>query len=228
MSQNTHGFVETLMSLPLFQSEWVLWLLAGLSVASIGVVVERVWFYRRHKVNVAEIRSKLNNHLRAGDYQAAADYLAKYDSLETNVVLEGLKDHSLGPEAVEDLLSGSAKVERSRYERRLNFLATVASNAPFIGLFGTVLGIIRAFQDLSGNMGDASNAVMAGIAEALVATAVGLLVAIPAVVAFNVLKSKVGRMADNMHMLASTLLAILKADDGLAPAPVRVRATREA
>ncbi|MCU0662001.1 MAG: MotA/TolQ/ExbB proton channel family protein [Myxococcota bacterium] len=228
MSHSSTGFVGTLMNLPLFQSEWVLWLLAGLSILSIAVVVERVWFYYRHKVDVRDIRSKLSGYLRTGDYQAAADYLSKFDSLETNVVLEGLKDHGMGAEAVQDLISGSAKVERSRYEKRLNFLATVASNAPFIGLFGTVLGIIRAFQDLSGNMAQASDAVMAGIAEALVATAVGLLVAIPAVVAFNVLKAKVGHMADNMHLLTSTLLAALKADGGLAPAPARISNPREA
>lgn len=228
MSHADNGFVGTLMSLPLFQSEWVLWLLASLSVVSVAIVIERVWFYRRHKVNVPDIRSKLLGLLRVGDYQSAADYLSKYDSLETNVVLEGLKDHAMGPEAVQDLISGSARVERARYEKRLTFLATVASNAPFIGLFGTVLGIIRAFQDLSGNMAEASNAVMAGIAEALVATAVGLLVAIPAVVAFNVLKSKVGHIADNMHLLTSALLASLKADDNLVPAPIPAPATREA
>lgn len=228
MSQSNSGFVGTLMNLPLFQSEWVLWLLVAMSIASVAVVIERIWFYRRHRVNVAEIRSNLNKHLRAGDYEAAATYLAKYDSLETNVALEGLRDHSLGPEAVQDLISGAAKVERARYEKRLTFLATVASNAPFIGLFGTVLGIIRAFQDLSGNMADASNAVMAGIAEALVATAVGLLVAIPAVVAFNALKSKVGHLANDMHLLTSALLAALKSEDSLTPAPAPARSAREA
>src|SRR4029450_12485562 len=78
----------------------------------------------------------------------------------------------------------------ARYEKRLNFLATLASNAPYIGLFGTVLGIVRSFRDLAANMAEASAAVMAGIDEALIATAVGLLVAIPAVIAFNVFKGR--------------------------------------
>ena len=124
---------------------------------------------------------------------STSKYLADHDSLETNVVLYGLRHHEQGPESVEDLLGGASRTERARFEKRLGILATIASNAPFIGLFGTVLGIIRAFKDLAGNMSEASDAVMAGIAEALIATAVGLLVAIPAVVAFNIFKSKVSK-----------------------------------
>jgi biopolymer transport protein ExbB/TolQ len=151
--------------------------------------------------------------LDEGDLMGAAEFLGSFDSLETNTVLFGLRDYARGPDSVEDLLQGAARKERARYERRLNFLATVASNAPFIGLFGTVLGIIRAFKDLSSNMAEASGAVMGGIAEALIATAVGLLVAIPAVIAFNYLKGRVKDIADDGNLLCATLLASLKSGD---------------
>lgn len=223
MTETSNGLIGTLLSLPIFQAEWVLWLLIGLSVVSVGIMIERLVFYRRHRVDVDELRRGFGERLDAGDYESAAAYLKEYDSLETNVVLFGLRDHHRGPEAVEDLLSGAARRERARYEKRLGVLATVASNAPFIGLFGTVLGIIRAFNDLAGNMSEASDAVMAGIAEALIATAVGLLVAIPAVVAYNAFRGKVSRIADDMQLLAATLLASLKGGEG-APAtqPVTV------
>jgi biopolymer transport protein ExbB len=208
---NEHGLVNKLLGLPIFESEWVLWLLIGLSVISIGVMIERFIFYRRHAVDIRALGDELTANLDRGDFDGAARLLAKHDSLETNVVLHGLKSHELGPESVEQLLAGAARVEQARFEKRLPFLATVASNAPFIGLFGTVLGIIRAFRDLVGNMSAASDAVMGGIAEALIATAVGLLVAIPAVVAFNVFKSKVKGLATNANLLAATLLARLKA-----------------
>ena len=211
MHGSTNGIIETLLSLPIFQAEWVLWLLIGISVASVAIMIERAVFYRKHRVNVDDIKDRLSTHLNSGDFNAAATYLEKYDSLETNVVLFGLKSHSLGPESVEDLLSGAAQKEQARYDKRLGVLATVASNAPFIGLFGTVLGIIRAFKDLAGNMGEASSSVMAGIAEALIATAVGLLVAIPAVVAFNFFKAKVKKRGENLNLLSSILTANLKA-----------------
>ncbi|HET9929887.1 MAG TPA: MotA/TolQ/ExbB proton channel family protein [Polyangiaceae bacterium] len=213
MPQESSNLVSMLLGLPIFQAEWVLWVLIGLSFVSVGIMAERFIFYRKHAIDASAVRKKFAELLAAGNMQGAADYLSDYDSLETNTVLFGLRDYARGPEAVEDLLAAAARKERARYELRLNFLATIASNAPFVGLFGTVLGIIRAFKDLSGNIAEASSAVMGGIAEALIATAVGLLVAIPAVVAFNLLKAKVKHIADDANLLAATLLASLKSVD---------------
>jgi biopolymer transport protein ExbB len=97
-------------------------------------------------------------------------------------------------------------------ERGLSFLATVGSNAPFLGLFGTVLGIIKAFHDLAINTDEASEAVMAGISEALVATAVGLLVAIPAVVLYNVFSRWVKSRLSRSQSLANLVLARLEGE----------------
>jgi biopolymer transport protein ExbB/TolQ len=213
MQEQAGGLVGVLLGLPIFHAEWVLWLLIGLSFASVGVMLERWWFYRSHQVEVEVIRDELNRLLDAGDLEKAAAFLGQHDSLETNVVLFGLRDYAMGADSVEELLSGALRKEKARYDQRLSFLATVASNAPFIGLFGTVLGIIRAFKELSGNMAEASSSVMGGIAEALIATAVGLLVAIPAVIAFNIFKSRVKYVADNAYLLTRTLLARLKAEE---------------
>ena len=99
---------------------------------------------------------------------------------------------------------------KAEYERRLSILATLASNAPYIGLFGTVLGIVRSFKEMSKDLANASSGVMGGIAEALVATAVGLLVAIPAVVAYNVFKGMVKDAVTNTDGLTRVLMAELK------------------
>lgn len=205
-----NGLVKSIIELPIFEAEWVLWLLIILSIASVAVMIERVLFYRKHAVDVEAIRTRLAALLKARDYDGAAKFLQDYNSLETNVVLHGVRDHAQGASAVEELLAGAVKKERQRYDLRLNFLATIGSNAPFIGLFGTVLGIIRAFKDLAGNMAEASSSVMAGISEALVATAVGLMVAIPAVIAFNYFKSKVQDVSTNAQQLTSILMANLK------------------
>jgi biopolymer transport protein ExbB/TolQ len=213
MHATTDSLVQTILGLPLFQSEWVLYLLLLLSVVSIGAIIERWYFYRSHAVDVEAIAGALSQRLSEGDVQAAAMALGRHDALETNAILVGLRAWDRGPESVEDLIAGTLGREKIRYERRLGLLATLASNAPYVGLFGTVLGIIRAFRDLSTNMADASQAVMAGIAEALLATALGLLVAIPAVIAFNVFKARVREAATDCEMLARTLLSNLKAVD---------------
>jgi biopolymer transport protein ExbB len=223
MHDANRSLVQTLLGLPIFRSEWVLYLLFGLSVISVGVMLERWIFYRRRRLDVDKTRDDLARSLDRGDFEAAAAVLQRHDALETNVVLVGLKAYEKGPESVEDLIAGALGREKARYERRLDFLATMASNAPYIGLFGTVLGIVRSFRDLAANMAEASSAVMAGIAEALIATAVGLLVAIPAVIAFNVFKGRVKTSVIDCQMLARIVLSHLKAVEPAAP-PLRAAA----
>jgi biopolymer transport protein ExbB len=207
------GLVGTLLSLPIFQAEWVLWLLILMSIMSVGIMIERWWFYRRHRIDSDTIRQELERLLAAGDFAGAANYLRQFDALETNIVLFALRQYQRGPDSVEDLLHGAESKEKLRYLRRLSVLATVGSNAPFIGLFGTVLGIIRAFRDLAANTQGIGNSVMFGISEALVATAVGLVVAIPAVIAFNIFNGKLKEVVSNADLLSRTLLAVLKTDD---------------
>jgi biopolymer transport protein ExbB len=218
MHEESSSLVRTILGLPIFKTEWVLYLLIGLSVISIGVMIERWFFYRRRAIDVDGVRDELARRLDAGDLHAAATALQAHDSLETNVVLTGLRAYEKGPESVEDLIAGALGRERARYESRLSFLATLASNAPYVGLFGTVLGIIRSFRDLATNVAEASSSVMAGIAEALIATAIGLLVAIPAVVAYNVFRGRVKDSVTNCQMLARILLAQLKSTDAALPA----------
>jgi biopolymer transport protein ExbB/TolQ len=210
---NTHateGLVQNLLSLPVFRSEWVLWLLLGLSLLSVAVMVERWYFYRKRKIDFDAVKNDFTKALEKGDFDAASKVLDKHDSLETNVTLAGLRGYEKGPESVEDLIAGAMSRGKGEYERRLSILATLASNAPYIGLFGTVLGIVRSFKEMSKDLANASSGVMGGIAEALVATAVGLLVAIPAVVAFNVFKGMVKDSVSNTESLTRVLMAELK------------------
>ena len=212
--QESGTLVQTLLDLPIFESAWVLYLLLLLSLASIAVMIERGVFYRSRAVDVDAIKGELSKQLDRGDFEAAAAMLKRHDALETNAVLAGLRAWDKGADSVEDLISGALGREKMRYEKRLGFLATLASNAPYVGLFGTVLGIIKSFRDLAVNITEASQAVMAGIAEALVATAVGLLVAIPAVIAYNAYKGRVKRSVVDSEMLARVLLSNLKAEGG--------------
>jgi biopolymer transport protein ExbB len=108
---------------------------------------------------------------------------------------------------------GAKARERLRLERNLAFLGTLGNNAPFIGLFGTVLGIIKAFHDLAGNQAGGITVVMSGISEALVSTAIGLLVAIPAVIAFNFFNRRVRTVIANVDSLAHVVLAQLKGEE---------------
>src|SRR5207248_5464747 len=112
---------------------------------------------------------------------------------EARILTEALESYEDGADAVEQILAKSVRLTRNEFEAGLLFLGTLGNNAPFIGLFGTVLGIVTAFRELGGNqMGAAMGNVMSGIAEALLATAVGILVALPAVIYYNVFQKKGG------------------------------------
>ncbi len=196
-------------------ADWVLWLLIVLSVASVAVVIERLLFLHRNRVPVAELQGKLSKALDQGQ-DAALKLLAGYKGMEARVVAAGVEHMHRGAAAAEEIMAGVEHVERQRYERFLSYLGSLGANAPFIGLLGTVIGIMGAFADLQMSMGapeggaNRTEAIMGSISEALVATAVGLLVAIPAVVAFNQLRGRVKRIQANTGALAAILLAHLK------------------
>jgi biopolymer transport protein ExbB/TolQ len=206
------SLMQSALDLPVLRAEWVMWLLLAISVVSIGIMVERAWFFSQRRVDIAQLRDEFASALARRDTEGALK-LFTGDALEHRVVLFGLRSHEAGPDSVEDLLWGATHKERERYDERLGLLATIASTAPYIGLFGTVLGIIHAFRDLSHNLQDASGAAMAGIAEALITTALGLAVAIPALVAFNAYKRRVKVATNNAQLLCRMMLAHLKAID---------------
>lgn len=191
---------------------WVLYLLMVLSVLSVAVVVERMLFLRRNRVPVADLTERLFNALDAGGDEAAK-LLRSFVGMEAQVALVGVEHMHRGAASVEEAMGSREAMEQQRYERFLGFLGSLGSNAPFVGLLGTVIGIMGAFADLQGSGGmDASRSqlIMGSVSEALVATAVGLMVAIPAVVAYNQLRGQVQKSRANTRVLAGVVLAHLK------------------
>jgi biopolymer transport protein ExbB/TolQ len=190
-------------------SRWVLWLLLGLSILAIAVIAERIWFFVQEQSPKAKLASALAA-LRESGPAAAAAKLAGARSMEAAVARACLDHAKDGAGSVEEHKAATLELERIRYEKRLAFLGTLGNNAPFIGLFGTVLGIIRAFNDLAANTAQGSQAVMSGIAEALVATGIGLLVALPAVATYNAFIRRVETSTSNSEAVAHQILAHIK------------------
>lgn len=198
---------ERLLAFTLLGSEWVLWLLVLLSILSVAVMVERGLTVRARHPDFERVLADLLGHLTRGDLAGARKLLGEPTSPEARVALVGLDAVESGRDAASEAMQSARTRERMQLEKRLGILGTLGNNAPFIGLFGTVLGVIRAFADLSKNRGDGASAVMAGISEALVATAVGLLVAIPAVVAYNVLQGRIRVTLSRVDAVAHLILA---------------------
>ena len=140
---------ERFLAFTLLGAEWVLWLLIALSIISFAIMIERACYFLTHGVDVDSLASDLRRMLGKGAVADARSRVKSGDSAELTVISAGLDEVERGVDAVAEAMVGQKARERMRLERNLAFLGTLGNNAPFIGLFGTVLGIIKAFHDLS-------------------------------------------------------------------------------
>lgn len=207
---------DQFLRLALNGSEWVLWLLVAISVATAAVTVERWLAYRsvsRREVQMAQLVTAGGNNRWAQIREMAGSL----DAPGARLIGRVLRARQERADNLDLILESAKTAEKVRLERNLSFLGTVGANAPFIGLLGTVLEILRVFN-LLGEQGVASAAdassIMTGISEALVATGVGLLVAIPATVAYNAFLKRVGALLSRAQETASVGLEFAGGSEG--------------
>jgi len=215
-------------------AKFVLVLLAFFSIVCWALIVEKWWQFRRVKRESIRFMKQFREGRRFSavygfakknrESSLAQIYMAAYQEISGSSPYPEVVDHLLDDaeegfggerlEAVNRSMRRAATGEIARLERYLPFLATTASSAPFIGLFGTVWGVMESFRGI-GSQGSASLAVVApGISEALIATAAGLGAAIPAVIAYNFFVNRVKHWASEMDGFALDLLNLL-----IRPAP---------
>ncbi|RZA24425.1 MAG: MotA/TolQ/ExbB proton channel family protein [Proteobacteria bacterium] len=201
------NLVNKLLVITSLGSEWVLWLLILLSVVSLGVIVERAIFFSRIRINYPAFSQAITQKLIDDDIRGIEAICHASPSIESQTVLRGLHYLPKGVGAMEQGMTGFLTGERQKLDHGLVVLGTLGSNAPFIGLFGTVIGIIQAFRDLATNPAGGPSVVMGGISEALIATAVGLIVAIPAIISFNGYMRVVKRKVSNAEAMKNLVIA---------------------
>jgi len=205
---------ERLTAFAMLGAGWVMWLLVLLSVIILAIILERGWYLWKTRTNALALQEALRKKLDEGDYEGAEKLLAVSPSFEASIARAGISGAEGGAEVAEERIRGAKVVAKGRMERNLAFIGTVGNNAPFVGLLGTVIGIIRAFQALHESQGQVSEGLMAEVGEALVATAIGLLVALPAVAAYNFFQRVIkGRLAWS-DALGHDILASLKESKG--------------
>ena len=203
--------IEKLLAIAEISGQVVLYALLALSVLSIAVIFERWLWFRRRRIDAAALGREIVGHLEKGDVAGARELLGRTPGVEAQALHGALGWYDHGPASVEQVLSGGVGEWRSSFESGLLFLGTLGNNAPFIGLFGTVLGIVTAFRELGANAtGGAMGNVMTSIAEALVATAIGILVALPAVIAYNVFQRRAQDLEENVASIGRLILAQMR------------------
>jgi biopolymer transport protein ExbB/TolQ len=208
---NSNVLMQKLVFVANIASQAVLYVLLALSVLSIGVIVERWFYFLKRRDDTDRLADRLRKAFGRGDVAAARKVLSESKSVEAAIVREALDWHEDGPDAVEQILAKATRLRRKSFEGGLLFLGTLGNNAPFIGLFGTVLGIVTAFRELGNSQAGAMGNVMSGIAEALIATAVGIIVALPAVIFYNVFQKKGSDIEENAAALGNVVIAAMRA-----------------
>jgi biopolymer transport protein ExbB/TolQ len=205
---------QRFLQLNLLGAEWVNWTLVLLSIIGLSITIDRLILYTRTRERFGALQAALQDALRRQDLGAARG-LVQSDSLVRNVLRAGLEAVGRGerdPKSVEEEMLATLAAERSRYDARVAWLTTIANIAPLVGLLGTIIGVVGAFYGLgqAGTTQSAGNPqVMSSIAEALASTAFGIFVAVPGVVAYNLLKAHMGVRLREAESLMREVLANL-------------------
>ncbi len=190
-------------------ASWVLWLLIALSVLSIGVMIDRALWFRGRDVDTERFTRELRGAFERNELDRFEQKYKDDPAVPVQVALRGLAERTKGPEAVAEAMHGERARWRTAADRHLIILGTLGNNVPFVGLFGTVLGVINAFEHLRQKTEAATDRTLDLVAEALAATAFGLLVAIPAVVAFNYFTRKMKVLLGSSDEAAHAVLGLV-------------------
>ena len=178
------------------------------------IIIERLLYYRRIRVDEDRILPRLTATLDSGNYDEAMAICESSEAPITHLTRVGIENRHRTAEAVRESIVNAANLEVPKLERYLSALGTVATVAPLLGLLGTVTGIIRAFGVIGrfGSVGDPS-LLARGIAEALITTAAGLIVAIPATVFYNYLVSRANHTIIRLESRANVLQALITGEE---------------
>ncbi|MGB5158267.1 MotA/TolQ/ExbB proton channel family protein [Desulfobacterium sp. N47] len=182
------NLTQILMDIAIGGSTWILMLLIVLSILSIALIIEKSILYTRWLRETKRLWEEVKKYFESNSSSEMENILQQSNTPITRIIRAGLGSLT-EKESMMEAIEAEKIITRMEIERRLAFLGTLGTNAPFIGLFGTVLGIIHTFKDLAIS-GQGGTSVISGISEALIATGVGLWVAIPSAVFYNIFKKK--------------------------------------
>ena len=189
---------------------FTMYILLFCSFISITILLERLLYYRKlSKTGRTEFMNKIKRALKNGHLERAMEICKDVSTPFSNVIHSGLELHGRHGKEISNAMEREITIETAKLERYTSIVATIGNTAVYIGLFGTVLGIIRAFHDIASAGAGGMAIVIGGVAEALVCTATGLFVAIPAVVAYNYFTKRVERFIDDMELCASELIDLI-------------------
>lgn len=185
------------------------------SIVAVAIALERYLALRKARLDVGQFMMKVKSIYHQGNIVGVLTFCSQKDAPIANIIRRGIIKHDQGDEKVRQAVEDAGREEIYYLENRLSLLASVAGIAPMLGFLGTVTGMISAFQQIQSLSGNVNPADLAGgIWEALITTAFGLIVGIPAYAAYNYFVTKVARFVHEMEVTTTEFLDLLHPREG--------------
>ncbi|KPL08501.1 hypothetical protein AMJ86_00040 [bacterium SM23_57] len=191
------------------RSSFTMIILVACSVIVLTFIFERWLFFKHTSVDADRFFIKIKDAFRNDGIEKAISVCNSSLSPLAAVIKSGLEEVESNTTAASEMMDATAIEQRTKLEKNLNVLGTLGTIAPFIGLFGTVVGIIRAFHSLSVSGSAGPSVISAGIAEALITTAAGLVVAVPAVIFYNYFLRRVNTIMNEIESVSKKVLVMM-------------------
>ncbi|MCU0343198.1 MAG: MotA/TolQ/ExbB proton channel family protein [Ignavibacterium sp.] len=190
---------------------FIMWFILFSSIIGLAVSIDRFIMLRKAKINVPAFMVRIRGFIKKKDISGAISYCMQEKSPVANIVRKGLKKYKYGHDRVKDAIENAGSQEVSKLEKGLSVLASVAGIAPLLGFLGTVTGMIQAFMTIQDLAGAANPSDLAGgIWEALITTAFGLIIGIPAFALYNYFLSAVKKLVGEMETVANDVIDVIQ------------------
>jgi biopolymer transport protein ExbB len=189
----------------------IMWFILSASIIGLAVIIDRYLVLRKAKINVPAFMVRIRGFLKKKDISSAVSYCMEEKSPVANIVRKGLKKYRLGHERVKEAIENAGTQEITKLEKGLSILASVSGIAPLLGFLGTVTGMITAFMTIQDLQGSANPSDLAGgIWEALITTAFGLMVGIPALAFYNYFLNRIKKLVGDMEVVANDVVDFMQ------------------
>jgi len=194
----------------MYVRSFAMWALTAASIVGLTFCIERWRYFHKSRERISEFISRIGEKVRKGEFSECLQDCGERDTPASRVVREGLKNQTTDETAIRELMTNAISKERMKFENNIGIIGTISHISPLLGLFGTITGIIRSFHDIAVTGSGGSSVVAMGVAEALVTTAAGIIIAVPCVIVYNYFVRRVATINSELEIARDDFIVRLR------------------
>lgn len=193
-----------------FMKSFAMWLLLIISIVGLTYAIERIIYFVKNRKDIRAFCIRVKEMIEKGQFKEIIDICRREPAPVSRMIENGLKEPQMDTAIVYELMSNVINREKVHMENNVGIIGTISHIAPLVGLFGTVVGIIKSFHSIALTGSGGSDIIAMGVAEALVTTATGILVAVPAVILYNYFVRKISVIVQALSIVRDEIITELK------------------